>query len=193
MKKITELGAIAAAILAAGMLAACGTSRSYGPSPLPRPVPSSSPAQAPSGEIWQWALGRNVWDDPALQPYTHDLGRTEDTDVNVQSQGFQLTPDSSGAVYSVTVYNDETALGLPYVETNFNAYRGKLPLQLTWSDTANDVTRMYGAGNQAGGYGTTITSTYLTRDGYRVEVGFMALHDQDLPNSPIHYIRVSRA
>lgn len=198
MKKVNVIGVIAAAIVGTGVLAACGTS---GPLNPPQPTSSSSTAPASSspqppaatGEIWQWALGKNVWSDPALQPYTRDLGRTSDTDVNVQSQGFQLTPDASGAVYSVTVYNDETALGMPYVETNFNAYRGKLPMGLTWNDTASDVSRMYGTGNQAGGYGTSITFTYLTKDEYRVEVGFMALHDQDLPGSPIHFIRVSRA
>jgi hypothetical protein len=134
-----------------------------------------------------------VWDDPALQPYTHDLGRSWDTDVNVQSQGFQLTPDSSGAVYSVTVYNDETQLGFPDVNSNFSAYRGILPMRLTWNNTADDVMRMYGTGTQAGGYGTPVTFTYLTDDGYRVEVGLLASHQEDIPNSPLHYIRVSSA
>lgn len=198
MKKISAIGAIAAAVLATGMLASCSSASLPQPpvpsgSTAPAPSQSGDTAQPPAGEIWQWALGRNVWDDPALQPYTHELGLTSDTDVNVQSKGFQLTADPSGTVYSVTVYNDETALGLPGVETNFSAYSGALPLGLTWSDTADDVVSRYGTGNQAGGYGTPITFTYLTQDGYRVEVGLFASHEADLAGAPIHYIRVSRA
>lgn len=184
MKKISAIAAIVAAILISGILTACAS-----PS-QPRPHPQ--PPAPPAGEVWQWALGRNVWDDSALQPYTHDLGRTSDTDVNVQAQGFQLTPDSSGNVYSVTVYNDETALGFPGTDTNFSAYRGALPLGLTWADTASDVIAKYGTGNQAGGYGTPITFTYVTNDGYRVEVGLLAAHESDIPGSPLHYITVSR-
>ncbi|MBN9621321.1 MAG: hypothetical protein J0H43_16590, partial [Actinobacteria bacterium] len=118
-----------------------------GPEPVPVPadleVPTSETPVA-AGEIWQWALGRNVWSDPDLQPYTQTLGRTWDTDVNVQSLGFQLTPDAAGAVVAVTVYNDENALGYPGTETNFAAYRGTLPLGLTWAHTATDVEQLLG-------------------------------------------------
>lgn len=194
MKKITAIGTAAAAALAAGMLPGCATSSPQPPTPSPSSTPAtSSAAPAVSGEIWQWALGRNVWNDAALQPYTHNLGRSWDTDVNVQSQGFQLTPDSSGTVTSVTVYNDENALGYPGSDTNFSAYQGRLPLGLSWSDTATSVGQRYGTGTQSGGFGTDITCTYTTRNGYRVEIGFVARHAGDLPNSPIHYIRVSRA
>ena len=201
MRKITAIGTAAAAALTAGMLAACGGSvpqsspsvSAQGQVPASSPAPATSTVPAATAEIWRWALGRNVWSDPALQPYTHNLGRTPDTDVNVQSQGFQLTPDSSGAVTSVTLYNDENALGYPGSDTNFSAYQGSLPLGLSWADSAAEVSGMLGSGSRAGGYGTDITFTYLTDAGYRVEVGFAARHDADLPDSPIHYIKVSRA
>jgi hypothetical protein len=83
-------------------------------------TPAPEPA-TPSGEVWQWALGRNVWTDPDLQQYTQSLGDTHDTDVNVQSEGFQLTADSSGTVVAVTLFNDETALGMPQSETSYSA------------------------------------------------------------------------
>ncbi|OJV58590.1 MAG: hypothetical protein BGO38_14275 [Cellulomonas sp. 73-145] len=164
--------------------------------PLPTPEPTPEPTtETPvaAGEIWQWALGRNVWSDPDLQPYTQTLGRTWDTDVNVQSLGFQLTPDAAGAVVAVTVYNDENALGYPGTETNFAAYRGTLPLGLTWAHTATDVEQLLGSDQRTGGWGTDITYSYTTTDGFRVEVGFVARHDTDLPGSPIHFVRVSPA
>lgn len=208
MRKITAIGAAAAAALTMGMLAACGAAASQPPpsasaqgqASATSPAPATNPAPATgtesataTGEIWQWALGRDVWSDPALQPYTHNLGRTMDTDANVQSRGFQLTPDSSGTVTSVTLYNDENDLGYPGSETNFSAYQGSLPLELSWDDTATEVSQTLGSGSRSGGYGTDITFTYVTDDGYRVEVGFAARHDADLPDSPIHYIRVSQA
>ena len=162
------------------------------PAPEPTPEPTTDTPVA-TAEVWQWALGRNVWSDPDLQPYTGSLGRTWDTDVNVQSYGFQLTPDASGVVTSVTVYNDENALGYPGSETNFRAYPGALPFDLTWSHTATDVEAMLGAGDRTGGYGTDITYSYLTTNGYRVDVGFVARHDADLAGSPMHFIRVSLA
>lgn len=164
--------------------------------PLPTPEPTPEPTtETPvaAGEIWQWALGRNVWSDPDLQPYTQTLGRTWDTDVNVQSQGFQLTPDAAGAVVAVTLFNDENALGYPGSETNFRAYQGTLPLGLTWAHTATDVEQQLGSDQRTGGWGTDITYAYATTDGFRVEVGFVARHDGDLPGSPIHFVRVSLA
>ena len=201
MKKIILIVTALGTVLAISLLSGCG-------SPSPPPGPTSTPAPTrstdtpapvptterptPSGEIWQWALGRDVWNDPALQRYAHDLGRSDDTDVNVQSEGFQLTVDSTGTVTAVTLYNNENALGLPGAETNFSAYEGTLPMGLSWNDTASDIGAEYGAANQSGGYGTSITFAYTTNDGYRVDVAFLAGHESDLPASPIHSITVSR-
>lgn len=152
---------------------------------------TTTPTPVAQGEIWQWALGRNVWEDPQLQRYTRQLGSSEETDVMVQSQGFSLTPDGSGVVTAVTLFNDETALGLPASESSFSAYQGLLPMGLTWGTTAIQMGAVYGASNQSGGYGTTITFTYVS-DGYSLQVGFAALHERDLPQSPIHSIVVRR-
>ncbi len=100
--------------------------------PTTRKPTATTPTPVAQGEIWQWALGRNVWEDRELQRYTHQLGSSEETDVMVQSQGFSLTPDGSGVVTAVTLFNDETALGLPVSESSFSAYQGRLPMGLTW-------------------------------------------------------------
>ena len=113
--------------------------------------------------------------------------------MNVQSLGFQLAPDAPGTVTAVTVHNDENLLGYPGSETTFRAYRGTLPLGLSWDHTATDVDQLPGSDDRTGGWGTDITYSYITTDGYRVDVGFVARHDSDLPGSPIHFIRVSPA
>jgi hypothetical protein len=142
------------------------------------------------GEIWQWAIGRNLWDDPALQQYARDLGTSwEHTDAHVQSQGFALTADGSGVVTAVTLFNDETALGLPVSETSYRAYQGRLPLGITWRTTADDLISMFGPANQSGGYGTSITFSYR-QAGHVLEVAFAARHERDLPGSRIHSIVV---
>lgn len=70
---------------------------------------------------------------------------------------------------------------------------GTLPLGLSWTDTATDVSQKCGGAIQTGGFGTDITYTYMTTSGYRVEIGFVARHMADLPNSPIHSIKVALA
>lgn len=147
----------------------------------------------PTGEIWQWALGRDVFTDENLKQYSQSLGTTGHTDVDVQSEGFKLTV-TSGIVTAVTLYNDETALGYPGSSSNFTAYRGQLPLNLTWQSTAGSMGVQYGASNQSGGFGTDITFSYTTTDGYDVVVGFVARHQQDFtPETPIHYITVRKS
>jgi hypothetical protein len=151
------------------------------------------PQAARAGEVWQWALGRDVWSDPALAPYTGDLGTDwadPDTDVHVQSEGFTLTPDASGTVVAVTVYNDETALGFPPSSSSFSAYRGALPGGLTWSDTASDLGVEYGAPEVSGGWGTSIVLSASTQDGHPLAITFLATHADDLPGSPIHSITI---
>ncbi|TCC20573.1 hypothetical protein [Kribbella sindirgiensis] len=193
--------ALAAVALLAVFVGAALTVGGDGPRPGPTPTTvgptySHSPDPAvPSGEIWQWALGRNLWTDPGLAAYAEDLGTDwgdPGTDANVHSRGFQLTADSSGTVTAVTLYNDESALGYPAGETSFSAYQGSLPMGLTWNTTATDLGVVYGAANQTGGYGTEIAFTYVTPGGEQVRLSFAARHERDLPGSPIHSITVSR-
>lgn len=156
---------------------------------------NSTEATVPNGEIWEWALGRNLWTDPGLVAYAKQLGTDwgdPGTDANVHSRGFQLTADSSGTVVAVTLYNDETALGYPGGDTNFSAYQGSLPMGLSWTMTASDLGVGYGAENQTGGYGTDIAFTYSTPDGDQLKVSFVARHEPDLPGSLIHSITVTR-
>lgn len=136
-------------------------------------VTTTAPSPATAGEVWQWAHGRNVWTDPSLKPYATGLGKSGDTDVNVRSKGFQLTTDSSGVVVAVTLFNDESALGYPGSSSNFSAYRGALPLGLSWTSTAAHEGWVYGAPNQGGGYGTDITFRFRWH-GYLVEVSCYA-------------------
>ncbi|GAB2681800.1 hypothetical protein [Thalassiella azotivora] len=142
----------------------------------------------PEGEVWQWALGRDLWSDPVFVTYTEDLGTDwgePGTDVHVQSQGFSLTADDAGTVVAVTLYNDETALGLPASDSSFSADAGDLPGGLTWADTASDLGIEYGAPGVSGGWGTTIVLDAETDDGYALSVTFLATHAEDLPGSPI--------
>ena len=153
------------------------------------PTPEPQPTPEPVGEIWQWALGSNVWDDPRLARYAADLG-TPDTsvDVNANAEGFQLVLDSDGTVVSVVLFNDETALGFPVSSTSFRAYPGELPAGLTWSDTADSVVATYGMGTQSGGWGTEIAFTYAWTDGISITLGFAATHEAQLPAAPLHTI-----
>lgn len=205
MRRSIVLAAVAALFVVV-FSGACGSSSGGGiydpPTNYPTATDTTSeatptPEQADTtpatiGEIWQWAIGRNVWDDDNLYKYTHELGRSS-TDVNVQSEGFQLTLDGSGTVTAVTLYNDETALGFPASSSNFYAYKGVLPSGLSWRTTPEDIGAAYGAANQSGGFGTEITFAFRTSDGYRLEVGFNARHESDLPGSLVHSITVTRA
>lgn len=192
---------LAAVAVVAGGVGVVLTTGGGGPGPdnptpsIASPTSSGTPdSSVPDGEIWQWALGRNLWTDPGLEAYAKDLGTDwsdPGTDANAHSQGFQLTADSTGTVTAVTLYNDESALGYPGADSNFSAYQGALPMGLTWNDTAADLGAIYGAQNQSGGYGTDIVFAYRTSDGHRIEVSFVARHEQDLPGSVIHSITVT--
>ena len=158
------------------------------------PTQKSAPEQ-PTGEIWEWALGRNVFEDPALYKLTSQLGHAPDydTDINVQSRGYQLTMDSEGTVVQVTLYNDENELGYPGSETNFSAYSGRLPGGLTWQETASTMGAQANGENQVGGgWGIEYSFRYATQDGYRLEVTFAAAHSDELAEAPIHSIGVRR-
>jgi hypothetical protein len=143
----------------------------------------------PQEEIWQWALGRNAWNDPALTNLAASLGRSSKTNILSHGGGFQLDLDDSGTVVAVVLYNDEDSLGLPASETSFRAYAGSLPGQLTWQDSYGTVVAQAGAGQKvAGGWGAEYTFAYLAGDGHRIDVTYLAKHSAELPASPIHTI-----
>lgn len=145
----------------------------------------------PQEEIWQWALGRNAWNDPALMDFASSLGRSSKTNILSHAGGFELDLDESGAVVAVVLYNDEDSLGLPASETSFKAYAGSLPGELTWQDSYGTVVTRAGTGQKvAGGWGAEYTFSYPAADGKRIDVTYLAKHSTELPTSPIHTITV---
>jgi hypothetical protein len=204
MKKATAIGIVASIALATGILAGCGA-------PAPEPVLPASTTAAPTepvppdetvtptepatttGEIWQWALGRHLWSDPELDRYSRQLGVSwgQSTDAEVQSQGFELTADSSGTVTSVTLYNDEVGLGLPQSSTSYQAYQGDLPSGLTWSDTGSDVGAEYGTQTMGGyGSGLPLAFQYTLDDGHHATITFNAKTAEELSTAPMLSIMV---
>jgi hypothetical protein len=148
---------------------------------------SGDEPSAPRGEIWQWALGRDI-DDPALRPYTLNM---KGDAANVQPEGFALHFDTAQRVYLVSLYNDERSLGFEE-ENTFGAYRGELPNGLSWDMTATDLLETLGEPDDAytTGYGAELSFTYRNLDGYAVEIMLAARHQRDLPTSPMHVINV---
>ncbi|HET8657541.1 MAG TPA: hypothetical protein VFM55_00915 [Micromonosporaceae bacterium] len=142
---------------------------------------------SPRGEIWQWALGRDL-DDPALRRYTANL---KGDAAHVKSEGFTLHFDAAMTVYSVTLFNDEAKLGWGPGDT-FRAYRGQLPGGLSWDMTAADVVNTLGQPDQAytTGYGVELSFTYQDVDGFEIEIRLVARHQRDLWPSPMHSIDV---
>lgn len=159
-------------------------------------TPSSEPsstADAPVGEIWQWAIGMDM-DDPALAEYMGFLFEDEmGGGAMVKSEGFELNLDSSATVRSVTLFNDESRLG--FSENTFSAYKGELPAGLSWDNTATNVVELLGQPDESytAGYGVELSFTYLDWEGYRLEISLAARHQQDLWDSPMHTIDVSWA
>ena len=169
-----------------------GCSSAPGPAPPPTTTITSEVTEPlPQGEIWQWALGRNAWSDPALTRLASSLGRSSKTNILAHAYGFELNLDDAGTVVAVVLYNDEDSLGLSSSETSFRAYAGTLPAGLTWRDTYGSVVTQYGPGDQqTGGWGTEHTVSYVTTDGRRLEVTYAATHSAELPTSAIHTITV---
>lgn len=141
-----------------------------------------------------FTLDRDIgWSDPALAGYARQLGVSwgQSTDAEVQSQGFELTADSTGTVTSVTLYNDEADLGLPQSSTSYSAYQGELPAGLSWSDTGSDVGAVYGAQSMGGyGSGLPLASGYKTADGHHLTITFHAKTAAELPSAPLLSILV---
>ncbi|MGB7981507.1 MAG: hypothetical protein WCF36_12025 [Candidatus Nanopelagicales bacterium] len=192
------LGALALSCL----LWACGddtrwASDSGGATPPPtasQPVASDRWAGAPtdepvpSGEIWQWALGRSIWDDPTLADLAATMGPSSDS-ISMQPYGFQLDVDVSGAVAAVLLFNDEVALGLPASDSSFSAYPGALPAGLSWDDTYDTIVSRHGRGALiTGGWGVAYSFAYRTTDGYEIDVTYLANHEDELPGSPLHVV-----
>jgi hypothetical protein len=173
-------------------------------------IPASVVTAAPPGEIWEWALGRNVSTDPDLKQYFHPVlqcgsegqcpGKTQSLD-----DGWKANPGWDGTVVSVELFNDETALGTPndpnIASTSSRslkqAYKGTLPLAKTWSTTAKDMGAVYGARNMIFGRNAYLeipmTFEYFTDDGrYKFWFEFYAMAAQDLPDARIHKIEVFR-
>lgn len=152
-------------------------------------LPSDSGDVAvPSGEIWQWALGRNIWDDEALAGLAATIGPNSDS-ITIQPYGFQLDVDASGTVAAVLLFNDEVALGLPASESSFSAYQGSLPAGLSWQDTYDTVVGRYGEGALlTGGWGVPFSFAYQTEVGYEIDLTFLASHSDELPGAPLHIV-----
>jgi hypothetical protein len=180
-----------------GLLAGCSSEHGTGPGVITSVVPTSTTRttdQEPHGEIWEWALGRNAWADPALAGLASSLGRSSKSNILVHPRGFELDLDGSGAVVAVVLYNDETALGLPASESSFLAYGGALPAGLSWRDSHDTVVARHGEGDLVvGGWGVEYTFRYETTDGVRVDVTYMAKHEDALAGSPIHTVTVRPA
>lgn len=148
----------------------------------------------PQGGVWEWALGRNAWEDAALAELAASLGRSSKTNLIDHENGFELDLDGAGGVIAVVLYNDEAALGYSPSETSFRAYGGNLPGGLSWHDTYDTVVAAYGPGqNQTGGWGAEYTFSYPTSDGRRVDVTYVAKHSSELSASRIHTITVRGA
>jgi hypothetical protein len=173
-------------------------------------APAPVATAAPPGDIWEWALGRDLWTDPDLEQYLHPImqcGSGGECPGWAQSldDGWKANPGVDGNVVSVELFNDETVLGTP---DNPNVavssggglkhpYNGKLPLEKTWSTTAKDMGVVYGARNMIFGRNAyleaPVTFQYFTDDGrYKLWFEFYAMTAQDLPNARIHEIEVFR-
>ncbi|AGZ54099.1 hypothetical protein PJK45_14700 [Mycobacterium kansasii] len=177
-------------------------------------VPAAAVPAAPSGEIWQWALGKSMLTDPTLRDYLNSVpggpGRvcygdpklcqqsTPDpqdiralTDiVRVPNEGFGLVPDEHATVVGVVLYND--------IREQKYLYRGKLPEGWTWDSTATDVGAVFGAPNMVAGFEQQpyipIAFKYQTADHlYDLRVDFAATTADELPGAHMRTIAVSQA
>lgn len=177
-------------------------------------APATVVAAPPGGEIWEWALGKNMLTDPKLLDYVNSTpvgaGRVcygdpklcqesppspQDalalTDVvRVPSEGFGLVPDEHGTVVSVVLYND--------LREQKYLYRGRLPEGWTWDSTATDLGAVFGAPNMVAGFEqqpyVPIAFKYQTADHlYDLRVEFAAGTAAELPGAHMRTITVSQA
>ncbi len=177
-------------------------------------APATVAAAEPVGEIWEWALGKDMLTDPTLRDYVNSTplgaGRVcygdpklcqesppspQDalalTDVvRVPNEGFGLVPDEHGKVVSVVLYND--------LREQKYLYRGRLPEGWTWDSTATDLGDVFGAPNMVAGFEQQpyipIAFQSQTADHlYDLRVEFAATNAAELPGARMRTITVSQA
>ena len=177
-------------------------------------APATVVAAEPVGEIWEWALGKDMLTDPTLRDYVNSTplgaGRVcygdpklcqesppspQDalalTDVvRVPSEGFGLVPDEHGKVVSVVLYND--------LREQKYLYQGRLPEGWTWASTAADLGDVFGAPNMVAGFEQQpyipIAFKSQTADHlYDLRVEFAATNAAELPGAHMRTITVSQA
>lgn len=147
----------------------------------PTPVHSDEEADQPSGEVWQWAFGQNVWEDPLLTISQEQHFSPGNTDIYANTMGFSLTPDEQGTVVIVTLFNEDTGMV---------AYPGQLPGGLDWSMTGGDLMAMLGQESLSAIDGVPFSFSAVTNDGYDLELYVAASHMEDLPAAPLSSIIV---
>ncbi|MCA1781208.1 MAG: hypothetical protein ABR500_03250 [Dermatophilaceae bacterium] len=126
--------------------------------------------EIPEGEIWQWAVGQNVWEDP-LYALSREQLPPGATDIYAHTLGFSLTPDVQGSVAVATLFNQGTGM---------EAYPGALPGGLDWSITGGDLLDILGDGSAVGPYPTDEFLEF-TDDGYELTISTNAMHEEELP------------
>jgi hypothetical protein len=154
----------------------------------------------PPGEIWEWALGRNAFNDPDLARYTGGVGRqagvplgdnvigiyTADEAVNLAG-GFKLIPWADSTIGSVELYNSDG---------QFQAYPGRLPVGLSWDMTGADIEAVYDGAFQFvpfSGSVMPITFKGMSDDGrLAIEIDFGTFIPAQTPGGRLHRIAVSR-
>ena len=177
-------------------------------------APATVLAAPPGGEIWEWALGKDMLADPTLRDYVNSTplgaGRVcygdpklcqesppspQDTlaltdVVRVPSEGFGLVPDEHGTVVSVVLYND--------LREHKYLYQGRLPEGWTWDSTATDLGDVFGAPNMVAGFEQQpyipVAFKSQTADHlYDLRVEFAATTAAELPGARMRTITVSQA
>ncbi len=177
-------------------------------------MPATVVAAPPDGEIWEWALGKDILTDPTLRDYVNSTplgaGRvcygdpnlcqqsppsSQDalalTDVvRVPSEGFGLVPDEQAKVVSVVLYND--------IREHKYLYQGRLPEGWTWDTTATDLGDVFGAPNMVAGfeqqpYIPIAFKSHTADNLYDLRVEFAATTAADLPGALMRTITVSQA
>lgn len=188
------LRALLAVALAGGLSAGCGDTGqpTVGPTPdpapsettdtvSPTPAPSSDDVELPSGEVWQWAFGQNVWEDPLYTLSKEQAFSPGITDIYANTMGFSLTPDEQGIVRVVTLFNEGTGMV---------AYPGELPLGLDWSMTGGELVDLLGQESLNAVDGIPFSFSVVTSEGYGVDVDVAATHQEDLSDAPMTSITV---
>ena len=148
---------------------------------------STTEASSTSGEVWHWALGRELFVDPLVTPYTADLDAGAGAEVVVPEQGFELVGDRYGRVASVILL----AAG-----PDVSAYPGELPQPLTapmtWQSTAADL-GIVDDPAVACSTGADVGCTYdvVDHEGHLVTLTFAADSLDDLPTATLGSVEVS--